>query len=347
MSDPSHAAPGPLMLDVAGCSLDESDRELLAHPVVGGLILFARNFECTEQLDELVRQIRSVRPQILIAVDQEGGRVQRFKNGFTRLPCMRALGNWYDAAPREALIAAFQCGWLMAAELRGHDIDLSFAPVLDLDYGQSAVIGDRAFHSDPEVASELAGAFIRGMRDAGMASTGKHFPGHGYVAGDSHLEIPEDPRDLTDLLARDMVPFQRLFSEGLDAVMPAHVIYTSVDQHPAGFSPRWLREILRTEMAFDGVIFSDDLSMEGATVAGSFTERASAALYAGCDMVLVCNDRPGALEVLEYLSAENAPPPAVLKRMRGQAALTADRLRAQARRQTALQSVQEIGQHLA
>lgn len=330
------------MLDVAGCALDETDRELLAHPVVGGLILFKRNFECPEQLDDLVREVRAERAEILIAVDQEGGRVQRFKEGFTPLPCMRALGRWFDASPRDALTAAFQCGWLMAVELRAHDVDLSFAPVLDLDYGQSSVIGDRAFHSDPEAVSELSGAFIRGMRDAGMASTGKHFPGHGYVAGDSHLEIPEDPRELTEILARDMIPFQRLFSEGLDAVMPAHVIYTAVDQHPAGFSPRWLREILRTEMAFEGVIFSDDLSMEGATVAGGYPERASAALYAGCDMVLVCNDRPGAVEVLEYLASQDAAAPPILGRMRGKSALKANPLRAEARWQTALQAVETI-----
>lgn len=326
MTDKPATAPGPLMLDIAGCSLDAADRELLAHPVVGGLIFFTRNFENPEQLQCLVDEVRAVRPELLLAVDQEGGRVQRFREGFVRLPPMRRLGERFDRDPAPALAAAGRCGWLMAAELRACGIDFSFAPVLDLDYGQSTVIGDRAFHSDPEIATALAGAFVAGMRRAGMAATGKHFPGHGYVVADSHVDIPVDDRPLEALLARDLLPFERLIVDGLEAVMPAHVIYEKVDHHPAGFSPRWLREILRREMGFDGVIFSDDLAMEGASVAGSFADRARAALYAGCDMVLVCNDRDGAVEVLEYLAGETSADCSRLPRMAGKGRASRDEL---------------------
>ncbi len=309
------------MLDIEGCSLDAGDREILAHPVVGGLIFFSRNYESPEQLESLVREVRAVRPELLLAVDQEGGRVQRFRDGFVRLPPMRRLGERFDADPGGALAAAGRCGWLMAAELRACDVDFSFAPVLDLDYGQSSVIGDRAFQSDPDIATALAGAFVAGMRRAGMAATGKHFPGHGYVAADSHVDVPVDDRPLETLLARDMLPFERLIVDGLEGIMPAHVIYDRVDSHPAGFSPRWLREILRREMGFDGVIFSDDLAMEGATVAGGYPERARAALHAGCDMVLVCNDRDGAVQVLEFLAGRAPADCSRLPAMAGRKAL--------------------------
>ncbi len=303
----SHA-PGPLMLDVEGLALTAEDRDLLVQPQVGGLILFARNFQSVEQVRALIREIRDVRAEIMIAVDQEGGRVQRFQEGFTRLPACAAFGALYKEDPRSALIAAQDCGWLMAAELRALDIDLSFAPVLDLNHDRSGIIGDRAFAEDPEVVTELAGAFVRGMHRAGMPATGKHFPGHGWVVPDSHLELPVDERPLETLLNLDMQPFTRLILEGLDAVMPAHIVYQQVDRHPVGFSPRWLREILRGELRFDGVIFSDDLSMAGAHGVGDMAARVRAALYAGCDMVLVCNDRPGAIAALDYLQASPEQP---------------------------------------
>lgn len=294
--------PGQLMLDLEGTSLTAEEQALLLHPAVGGLILFSRNIRDAGQVTDLVADIRARRPGILVAVDQEGGRVQRLRDGFTRLPPMRVFGNLWEQDREAAVRAATDCGWLMAAEVLATGIDISFAPVLDLDFGLSAVIGDRAFHRDPAAVIALAGAFIHGMNEAGMQATGKHFPGHGFVAADSHTDIPRDTRQIHELEADDLVPFRRLASR-LGGVMPAHVIYGQVAPEPAGFSRYWLQDVLRGALAFDGVIFSDDLSMEGATVAGSFTERARAALDAGCDMVLVCNHRAGALEVLDYLEA--------------------------------------------
>jgi len=292
---------GPLMLDIEGLTLNDEDKTILSSPFVGGLILFSRNFESIEQLSLLVNQVRQVSPQCLIAVDHEGGRVQRFKTGFTHIPPMAILGQLYQVSPEQALSLANDFAYLLATELLQLDIDISFAPVLDLDYGISAVIGDRAFSSDLTVLNRLVGAFLNGMHDAGMATTGKHFPGHGAVEADSHIAIPIDGRSLSVIRDNDMNAFSSVSKNGLDAVMPAHIIYPQVDEKPAGFSKIWLQDILRDELKFDGVIFSDDLSMEGASVAGSYAERCNAALMAGCDMVLVCNNRQATKEVLSHL----------------------------------------------
>lgn len=276
---------GPLMIDVAGQALSALDRERLCHPLVGGLILFSRNYRDRDQLAALCADIHALRePQLVVAIDHEGGRVQRCREGFTALPAMRVLGQRWDDDPPAAREEARQVGRTLAAELRACGVDFSFTPVLDLDWGRSAVIGNRAFHADPEVVSELAGALIEGLRAGGMGACGKHFPGHGWADADSHIAIPVDPRPLS-AIATDMQPYRLL---KLDAVMPAHVIYPQVDSRPAGFSPVWLR-MLREELGFDGVIFSDDLSMEGASVAGDIVARADAAWRAGCDMLLVCN----------------------------------------------------------
>lgn len=296
---------GPLMLDVEGLALTENEKTVLANPLVGGLILFSRNFKSPDQLAELIGEVREISPSIIIAVDHEGGRVQRFKEGFTVIPPMASLGKLFNNSPEDALQKSKDYGWIIASELLAYDIDLSFAPVLDRDHGISSVIGDRAFSGDAEVIIELTGAFIDGMREAGMVSTGKHFPGHGGVAADSHHEIPVDSRSLKALKNDDLYIFNSLISDEskLDALMPAHVIYPAVDKQPAGFSKVWLQTILRKELGFEGVIFSDDLAMEGASVAGSFTDRAKAALNAGCDMILVCNHASGAKEVLNYLES--------------------------------------------
>ncbi|MBG6285869.1 MULTISPECIES: beta-N-acetylhexosaminidase [Pseudomonas] len=304
---------GSLMLDIGGTWLTAEDRQILRHPEVGGLIIFARNIESPRQVRELMAAIRAVRPDLLLAVDQEGGRVQRLRQGFLRLPAMRAIA---DNANAERL--AEQCGWLMATEVLAVGLDLSFAPVLDLDHQRNAVVGSRAFEGNPERAVALAGAFIRGMRAAGMASTGKHFPGHGWAEVDSHVGIPEDERTLQQIRAVDLVPFQRLSGE-LDALMPAHVIYPQVDPNPAGFSRRWLQDILRGELGFDGVIFSDDLSMAGAHVVGDAANRIEAALSAGCDMGLVCNDRASAELALSALQRLKVSAPQRLERMRARA----------------------------
>lgn len=302
---------GSLMLDIHGTWLTAEDRRILRQPEVGGLILFARNIEDPRQVRELCASIRAVRPDLLLAVDQEGGRVQRLRNGFVRLPAMRALADNDNA---EQL--AEHCGWLMATEVLAVGLDLSFAPVLDLDHQRSAVVGSRSFVGDAELATRLAGAFIRGMDAAGMAATGKHFPGHGWAEADSHVAIPVDERSLDEIRTRDLVPFQRL-SQQLAAVMPAHVIYPQVDAGPAGFSRRWLQDILRGELGFDGVIFSDDLSMAGAHVVGDAASRIEAALNAGCDMGLVCNDRASAELALGALQRLKVQPPKGLARMRG------------------------------
>lgn len=291
---------GPVMVDLRGTELLPEEREMLLDPVVGGVILFSRNYQDPEQLAALTDAIHQLRhPQLLIGIDQEGGRVQRCREGFARLPPAAAFGAIYDQDQRHGLHLAQQAGWLMAAELRSVGVDLSFAPVLDLDYGVSSVIGDRAFHANPVAVSELAYRYIRGMRSAGMAATGKHFPGHGAVSVDSHLGLPVDERPLATIQSLDMEPYRRLFDNGLNAVMAAHVVYSQVDASPTGFSSRWLQQILRGELGFQGVIFSDDLTMEGAAFAGGPAERADAALTAGCDMVLVCNAPDTIAAVLE------------------------------------------------
>jgi beta-N-acetylhexosaminidase len=300
--------PGPVMVDVAGTTLTRFERARLKHPLVGGVILFTRNFETREQLCELTRQIHRVRREpLLIAVDHEGGRVQRFReDGFTVLPAMRDLGQVWDRDPLKAMRLATEAGYVLAAELRACGVDLSFTPVLDLDYGVSKVIGTRAFHRDARVVTMLARAVSQGLAQAGMAACGKHFPGHGFVEADSHHEIPVDRRPLKRILEEDAAPYAWLGDAVLPAVMPAHVIYPKVDKQPAGFSRRWVQEILRQRLGYDGVVFSDDLTMEGATVAGDILARAQAALGAGCDMVLVCNRPDLADDLLSRLDVTHA-----------------------------------------
>lgn len=286
------------MIDLKGSWPDEVERDMLRHPQTGALILFTRNFEDRKQLVELVKYLRHLKPELLIGVDHEGGRVQRFRKDFSVIPAMGKLGQLYQSSPEEALKASQSMGWLMAAELAEVGIDFSFAPVLDFDRGFSRVIGDRGFGACSDQIIKLAGALMSGMHDAGMASTGKHFPGHGGVEADSHVDIPVDSRELAQI-EEDIEPFAELINQGLDAIMPAHVIYESVDASAAGFSDYWLQKILRNKLGFDGVIFSDDLSMQGASVAGGYSERAETAINAGCDMVLVCNQPDHAGKVLE------------------------------------------------
>jgi len=320
---------GPVMIDLHGPALNAADRELLLHPATGGIILFSRNFESPQQLYRLVREIHELRsPHLLIAVDQEGGRVQRFREGFTRLPAAARVEQRCGGDLRAARHAARELGWLMAAELRAVGVDFSFAPVLDLNLGLSSVIGDRAFASSPDTVGQLAGAWMLGAREAGMVSVGKHFPGHGGVVADSHLALPIDERTLDDLLQGDLRPFARLIDNGLEAVMPAHVIYAACDGRPAGFSRFWLQDVLRDRLRFQGVIFSDDLSMAAAEEAGCFAERAHAALRAGCDMVLVCNNPDGAREVLEELKDYHDPvAQSRMVRLHGRPAPALERLR--------------------
>jgi len=285
---------GPIMLDVAGLTLTEHEKNIINHPNTGAVILFSRNYQSPEQVTELINSIRAARNgDILIAVDQEGGRVQRFRKGFTRLP----PASYYANTPELAESA----GWLMAMELLAIGVDFSFAPVLDIDCGVSEIIGDRSFSTDAELATRLSSLFRKGMNAAGMAATGKHFPGHGAVALDSHLTLPIDERDLDSIRAKDLQPFKQLIAEGLEAIMPAHVVYPKIDPNPAGFSSFWLQQILRGELKFNGTIFSDDLSMEGAASVGDFPQRARLAQQAGCDMILVCNNPTAAEQVLNAL----------------------------------------------
>ncbi|BCB27016.1 beta-hexosaminidase [Sulfurimicrobium lacus] len=307
---------GPVMLDVVGKTLSDDDRRRLKHPLVGGVILFSRNYESPEQLRQLTAEIHALRtPPLLIAVDHEGGRVQRFKEGFTRLPPMRELGMIWDEHHGRAKSLAQQTGHVLAAELRAHGVDFSFTPVLDVDYGASGVIGSRAFHRKPQAIADLAHSLMLGLKLGGMAAVGKHFPGHGFVRADSHLEVPVDERSFADIEDEDLVPFRQMIDFGMAAIMPAHVIYPRVDPNPAGFSSVWLKDILRKRLGFDGVIFSDDLSMAGAHVAGGPVQRAMAALKAGCDMVLLCNKPDDADELLAGLHYE-MPAVGVLRLLR-------------------------------
>jgi beta-N-acetylhexosaminidase len=298
---------GPVMADVAGIALEPQDRELLAHPLIGSVILFTRNYESVEQLTRLVAEIHAIRtPALLVAVDQEGGRVQRFREGFTRLPPAREIGRRYSASAAEGIALARQLAWLMAAELRAAGVDLSFAPCVDLDYGVSQAIGDRALHADARSVGDLAVAWMLGMREAGMEATAKHFPGHGAVAADSHVALPVDRRQWADIEA-DLTPYRRLMANGLPAVMVAHVVYPEVDPLPASLSPRWINGILRGELGFQGAVFADDLSMAGAASFGDITARSEQALAAGCDVLPVCNDRAAVIRLLDTLRVAVSP----------------------------------------
>ena len=310
---------GPVMLDIEGTELTAEDKAKLQHPLVGGVILFTRNYTSLAQLNQLTAEIHALRtPPLLIAVDHEGGRVQRFRDGFTRLPPMRELGNIWDEHPVQARHLAQQAGYVLAAELRTAGVDFSFTPVLDIDYGQSSVIRDRAFHRSPHAIAELAHGLTSGLKLGGMAAVGKHFPGHGHIQADSHLELPVDERSFADIESSDLVPFLKMIGFGLAGIMPAHVIYPVVDAQPAGFSSIWLKKILRGKLGFEGCIFSDDLNMEGAAFAGDMLQRAELALLAGCDMILVCNNPAGAEMLLSGLRWDvPAISVARLARMRG------------------------------
>ncbi len=295
---------GRLMLDLKGVSLDRDERLQLQNPQVGGVILFSRNIQSRDQICDLVAEIRACSKSLLVAVDQEGGRVQRLREGFTAIPSMQAIGNLIARSPEEGLGLSKDLGWLMASEVIACGLDLSFAPVLDVDRDTSSIIGDRSFSDQPEIVISAAEAFIKGMHDAGMAATGKHFPGHGGIVADSHLEAPVDDRSWNTLYARDIQPFAKL-SKMLDAVMPAHITFPSVDPDSVGFSSFWLNDVLRGKLGFEGIIFSDDLTMKGADIAGGYVDKAKLALKAGCDMILVCNCPHGAVEVLSYMESAN------------------------------------------
>ncbi len=308
---------GPVVLDPTGLALTEDDRRRLLHPAAGAVILFAHNFESCAQLAALTEEIRALRtPELLVCVDHEGGRVQRFTHGFSAIPAMRRLGTLWDRDHDAAREAAHAAGYVIAAELAAHGVDFPFAPVLDLDYGSSSVIGDRALHFDPNAVGALAAGLIGGFADGGMAAVGKHFPGHGFAALDSHVGVPRDERKIAEIMKKDVAPYSRAIAAGLGGVMPAHVIFTQADGEPAGYSRYWLGEVLRSKLGFEGLIFSDDLSMEGASTAGGIPERARAALAAGCDMVLLCQDPAGQEKLLESLGSAAMRSPARAQRMR-------------------------------
>jgi beta-N-acetylhexosaminidase len=336
---------GPVMLDLVGTSISQEEKEMLRHPQTGGVILFTRNYESPQQISALIEEIHALRsPHLLVAVDHEGGRVQRFREGFTHIPAAAEYGRAYAQDKKQGKLLAQECGWLMAAECRAVGVDMSFAPVLDMGLGVSGVIGDRAFHSKPEVIAELAHSFMQGMQQAGMAATGKHFPGHGCVREDSHIAQPVDPRSLEDIMLQDILPFERMMHFGMAAVMPAHVVYSAVDDKPAGYSRIWLQQILREQLNFQGVIFSDDLSMQAAGVAGDFADRAQTALQAGCDMVLVCNHTQAAQQVLESLENYLNPVSQMrLIRMHGRGKIDRDQLIASEKWRSVVDKIKQLG----
>ncbi len=335
----------PVMIDLEGPHLSAEEKEIINHPLVGGVIFFARNFESAGQIQALVESIhKNTSHTLLTCVDQEGGRVQRFKEGFTKLPPLRPMGENYDKFQEQGMGLAKAMGWLMASEVRAVGVDFSFSPVLDLDYGVSDIIGDRAFHHSPDAVSQLARAYIQGIDEAGMASVGKHFPGHGAVIADSHLELPQDSRATAEIMDKDVLPFAELIAlDMLQGIMPAHVVYSDQDILPAGFSKIWLQQILRKRLGFNGAIFSDDLNMAAAGMAGSFPDRASLALEAGCDMVLVCNNRAGAIDVLDNFQWKSeAISTRRLERMKGKPGSTLNDLQASKKWQSASQAAAEL-----
>ena len=316
---------GPIMLDLESTVVSSEEKVLLEHPLVGGVILFTRNYESAEQIRSLISQIRTLRPELLIAVDQEGGRVQRFQGDFTRIPAMQRFLPLYRKNAQAALSIVKDTAWLMSVELLAVGVDFSFAPVLDLDDSACEVIADRSFSNQASEVCALAEAWLDGMHEAGMSTTGKHFPGHGGVTEDSHLALPVDKRSLESLAENDLIPFVEL-QEKLDGIMPAHILFPEIDaKQPVGFSSYWLQTILRNDLQFNGVIFSDDLTMEGAAAAGNYPERATLALEAGCDMLLVCNNRQGVLDILDNVSIDISPDSSKrIEKMRAREYLTQD-----------------------
>jgi beta-N-acetylhexosaminidase len=332
------------MVDLAGFELADQERDMLHHPQVGGVILFTRNFASMNQISQLVNAIHAVRdPQLLVAVDQEGGQVQRFREGFMRIPPAQRFGAHYDQNPKQAQALAETAGWIIAVELRAIAVDFSFTPVLDLSHGISGVIGDRAYHRSPEVVADLAHHVMLGMRRAGMQAVAKHFPGHGAVREDSHEQLPIDGRRVVDIMSDDLLPFERMIHYGLSGIMPAHVIYTQADSQPAGYSSFWLKTVLRKQLGFQGAIFSDDLNMAAAHGVGSCAERAKAALEAGCDMVLICNDPTGANNALEALEGYDNPASQLrLARFHGHRRLNYTDLRMSQEWQSAVRTIQSF-----
>jgi beta-N-acetylhexosaminidase len=337
---------GPVILDLIGTEITQEEREIVQHSSVGGVILFARNYENPKQLANLCKTIRkSSCTPLLIAVDQEGGRVQRFKEGFTRLPSMGSIGQWYDQDEAPALQFAENCAWLMAVELLCLGVDISFAPVLDLNKVTNPVIGDRAFHRKPESVIELAKAWINGMHKAGMAATGKHFPGHGSVTIDSHLALPQDERGIDEIKQDDLLTFEALMSNHLDAMMPAHIVFSAIDENPVGFSSHWLQTLLRQQYQFKGMIFSDDLNMEGAAFAGDYVDRAKAALLAGCNMVLICNNPIGAVSIIERLPRDYFVDHDLFKKMQGKCHLSLADIKKSLTWQNTYRSIMRLIEH--
>lgn len=307
------------MVDVVGTTLAEEDLVRIRHPAAGAVILFSRNYENSEQLAALCEDIKRQRePELPICVDHEGGRVQRFKDGFTLIPPMRQLGKLWDRDREKGREAAAAIGYIIASELGAHGLDFSFTPVLDLDYGGSSVIGDRALHFDPTAVGALGACLVKGLAQGGVAAVAKHFPGHGYAVADSHVAAPRDERPFAQIQKKDLLPYKAVIDAGVAAVMPAHVVYPQIDAEPAGYSKHWLQDVLRGQLKFDGLVFSDDLSMEGAAIAGGPPERAKAALAAGCDMVLLCNNPKGLDELLASLESVALQKPERLDRMRKQ-----------------------------